>query len=155
MSVEKKPTRSLPESEVNPSFRILVVEDDDVLRRLNAEVLMDSGYQVDAAQDGAAAWAALQLFDYDLLITDFDVPNLSGIDLLKKLHGARMALPVIMVSGTMPAAELNRQPWLQVDAALLKPHTHAELLATVSSVLHAPVALADRQSWPSFDHLQL
>ena len=42
--------------------RILLVEQDVVLRRVNAEVLIDSGYEVDAAADGAVAWAALQLF---------------------------------------------------------------------------------------------
>src|SRR5258706_16426352 len=69
-----------------PRLRILVVEDDPLLRLLNTETLMDAGYQVDAAEDGAAAWAALQRFDYDLLITDHDMPNVTGVGLLKKIH---------------------------------------------------------------------
>ena len=138
-----------------------MVEDDDVLRRVNAEVLMDSGYKVDAAENGAVAWTALQLFDYDLLVMDNDIPNVSGVDLLKNLYAARMTLPVIMVSGTMPLAELDRQPWLQIDAALLKPHTHAELLATVRNVLRVigddreQLAPTTGQSQPSVDRLRL
>ena len=54
----------------NPSPRILVVEDDVVIRQLNAKVLVGSGYQVAAAEDGAAGWDALHANDFDLLITD-------------------------------------------------------------------------------------
>jgi DNA-binding response OmpR family regulator len=126
-----------PQCKVNPPRRILVVEDDAVTRRINTKVLIKSGYEVDAAEDGAVAWDALQLNGYDLLVTDNEMPNVSGVDLLKKLHAARMALPVIMVSGTMPTAELERQPWLQIKAALHKPCIASELLATVKNVLLA------------------
>ena len=62
--------------------RILVAEDDHDVRRLNTEVLIDSGYHVDAAQDGAIAWDILQIKSYDLLITDYDMPKLSGLELV-------------------------------------------------------------------------
>jgi DNA-binding response OmpR family regulator len=123
------------ESKPNQPQRILVVEDDVVTLRINIKVLTKSGYEVDGAEDGAVAWDALQLNGYDLLVTDNEMPNVSGVDLLKKLHAARMALPVIMVSGTMPTAELERQPWLQLEATLHKPYIASELLATVKNVL--------------------
>jgi len=119
----------------NPSSRILVVEDDREVRELNTTVLSRSGYKVDAAEDGAAAWQALNTDSYDLVITDHNMPKLTGVELLKKLRAARMALPVILVSGTMPTEELNRHPWLQIEATLLKPYTMAELLGTVKNVL--------------------
>jgi DNA-binding response OmpR family regulator len=125
------------ESKPNQPQRILVVEDDVVTLRINIKVLTKSGYEVDGAEDGAVAWDALQLNGYDLLVTDNDMPNVSGVDLLKKLYAARMALPVIMLSGTMPTAELERQPWLQIKAALPKPCIVSELLATVRNVLLA------------------
>src|ERR1700720_4218278 len=80
----------------NPPLRILVVDDDIAIRQLSAEVLIRSGYEVDAAADGAAAWRALNSDSYDLLITDPNVPELTGVELLKKLRAARMSLPVIM-----------------------------------------------------------
>src|ERR1700722_8747805 len=79
--------------------RILVVEDDEDMRRLNTEVLKQFGYQVDAVEDGAIAWDTLQRNKYDLVVTDNAMPNLSGVELLRKLHAARMALPVIMATG--------------------------------------------------------
>jgi len=121
----------------NPRQRILVVEDDDDIRRLNAEVLICSGYKVDTAVDGAVAWDALQLNTYDLLVTDHNMPKLSGVELLKKLHADHMALPVILVSGTIPTEKLKRHPWLQIQATLLKPFTADELLGTVRKVLRA------------------
>jgi len=117
--------------------RILVVEDDHDICRLNAEVLICSGYKVDAVEDGAAAWEALQLNYYDLLVTDHTMPKLSGVELLKKLHAARVVMPVILVAGTIPTERLKRHPWLQIDATLLKPYTADELLALVRNVLHA------------------
>jgi DNA-binding response OmpR family regulator len=70
------------------------------------------------------------------------MPKMSGVELLKKLHAARLSLPVILVSGTMPTNELSRHPWLQIDATLLKPYTPDELLATVRKVLFATDGIA-------------
>jgi DNA-binding response OmpR family regulator len=120
--------------------RILVVEDDPLIRRLNSEVLIYSGYQVDAADDGAIAWEALLVNNYDLMITDNDMPNLTGVDLLKKVHATRMAMPVVMATGTLPAREFAQSPWLQPAAVVLKPYTFDELLATVEDVLLATAA---------------
>jgi response regulator of citrate/malate metabolism len=57
---------------------------------------------VDTAIDGAVAGEMLQLNKHDLLIIDNDIPVKSGIELIKKLFAARMALPVFLVSGTLP-----------------------------------------------------
>ena len=136
--------------------RILVVEDDRVLLELNTSVLLLSGYEVEAAADGAAAWRALNNDGYDLLLTDNDMPELSGVELLKKLRAARMALPVIMATGTSPEEEFARQPWLKPAATLLKPFTSEQMLRTVEKVLRAtegacvrPEPLADWRRQPS------
>jgi hypothetical protein len=60
----------------------------------------------------------------------------------------RLALPVILVSGAMPAGELNRSPWLQVQATLLKPYTLAELFRTVREVLRTAGSTAREQFAP-------
>lgn len=117
--------------------RILVVEDEPVLRRLNTEVLVYSGYQVDAAEDGRAAWDALQVNAYDLMVTDHKMPNLSGVDLLKKARAAHLALPVIMATGSLPDWSFTAYPSLRPTAVLLKPYTFEELLNTVKDVLYA------------------
>jgi DNA-binding response OmpR family regulator len=116
--------------------RILLVDDNEDLRALNAEVLERAGFQVDTAEDGAAAWKALKANRYDALITDNTMPGITGLDLIRKVRSEDMTLPVILASGTVPAEELNRSPWLQVDALLPKPYTVGELLRTVDQVLN-------------------
>lgn len=121
----------------NSRQRILVVDDDDDIRPLIAGVLAGHGYQVDVAVDGAIAWDTLQRNDYDLLLTDYKMPKVTGVELVEKLHAAHMAMPVIMASGTMPMDELKRHPGVHIDALLPKPYTSGELLATVEKVLNA------------------
>jgi len=123
------------QSQASPPHRILVVDDDISIRQLSIQVLSRSGYEVDAAEDGAAAWEALGADRYDLMITDHNMPGLTGVELVKKLRSASMALPVIMATGTLPQEELARSPWLQPDATLLKPYTIEEMLRTVKKVL--------------------
>ena len=132
-----EPARALLPREATPPPRILVVDDDVAVRQLSAEILMRSGYEVEAAADGAAAWQALNTDTYDLLITDHNVPDLTGVELLKKLRAARMALPVIIAAGALPKEEATPEPWLKPAATLRKPYTVDELLGTVREVLRA------------------
>jgi DNA-binding response OmpR family regulator len=111
------------------------VEDEPAIRRINASVLQDAGYHVDTAEDGAFAWKLLGSRSYDLMITDNNMPRLTGVELLKKLFAARMTLPFIMASGTIPETEFIRHPWLQPAAILVKPYTVVELLGAVENVL--------------------
>ena len=130
-----------------PSRRsILVVDDDDDIRRLNAEVLAHYDYQVETAVDGAIAWELLNAKAYDLLITDQNMPKVSGVELLQKLHVAQMELPVIMITGFYPGLEFTRRPWLQTAALLLKPYTVADLLNVVGLVLRAADRAGEREA---------
>ena len=131
----EKPFDAPGQSQTDPRRRILLVDDDGDVRSLNAEVLVRSGYHVDTADDGASGWRALQANHYDLLITDNTMPGVTGLELIRKLRSEDMTLSVILASGTVPAEELSRSPWLQVDALLPKPYSIAALLRTVDQVL--------------------
>ena len=125
----------------NPPRRILVVEDEPDIRRLNAEVLVSFGYHVDTAEDGNAGWEALHTSrhspeSYALLITDHAMPGLSGLALVKKARAARITLPVIVATGRLPMEDLmTRYPWLKPVAALVKPYSIGQLLRTVETAL--------------------
>ena len=130
-----EPAGALLPCEASPPRRILVVDDEADIRRINAMVLHRAGYHVDTAEDGAFAWEALGASRYDLMITDNNMPNLTGMELLKKLYAMRMALPFIMATGKMPEEEFAQYPWLQPAATLLKPYTVEELLGAVKKAL--------------------
>jgi CheY-like chemotaxis protein len=136
MSRAGQPASAPPYFQPSLRQRILVVEEENDLRQLNAEVLMDAGYQVDAVEDGVAAWAALQLHRYDLLFTGQFLPKLSGVELLKKLHDARTTLPVIMATEILPTWEFALHPCLQSIVMLRKPFTFEKLLGMVNKILH-------------------
>jgi len=121
----------------SPPQRVLVVDDNADARRFVAEVLLDAGYEVETANDGAHAWGTLQFNTYDLLITDNSMPKMTGVELLKSLRAARMVLPVIMATGTLPAHEFAQSPWLIPEATLLRPFTRDELLEKIKTVLSA------------------
>jgi DNA-binding NtrC family response regulator len=123
--------------EASPPYRILVADDDVTIRQFSARALIRSGYNVDTAEDGAIAWDALRLHSYDLLVTDNNMPKVTGVDLLIKLLAAQMTLPVILISGSFPKEEFTRHPWLQPAATLLKPYVLEEMLRTVKEVLSA------------------
>ncbi len=106
------------------------------MRQLNSEVLLQSGYLVDTAENGAVAWDTLSARRYDLLVTDHSMPKLTGVELLRKLHAASMAVPAILATGSLPKAELELYPWIKPAATLLKPYTIAQLVGTVKQVLH-------------------
>lgn len=116
-------------------YRILLVDDDHDLRSMNAALLVQSGYHVDTAGDGASGWRALKARRYDVLITDNTMPGVTGLELIKKLRSEEMTLPVIMASGTVPTEELIQNPWLHIDAMLRKPYTITDLVKTVGKVL--------------------
>ena len=94
-----------------------------------------AGYQVEGAEDGAAGWQLLDGGNFDLLITDQEMPKLSGLELIIQVRSAGMTLPIIMATGRSPEEELERLPWLQLDATLLKPFSPDQLRQTVKRVL--------------------
>jgi DNA-binding NtrC family response regulator len=134
--------------QTSPIHRILVVDGDPFICHLNAEVLIRHGYEVNAAEDGATAWAEIQANSYNLLIADQKIPKVSGVELLKKIHAARMALPVIMATKTLPTRKFSQLPWLQPATILRKPYTFETLLGLVKNVLCA-TAIVRGETAPS------
>ncbi|HSY18141.1 MAG TPA: response regulator [Candidatus Acidoferrales bacterium] len=132
--VEASPNAPLRHQPASPR-RILVVDDDSDTRQLSVDLLVDSGYDVEAAKDGAAGWKALQAKNYDLVITDNKMPLMTGIEMIEKLRDAYMPLPVIMATQFPPVDEFHRKPWLIPDATLERPFTNDELLGLVKRIL--------------------
>jgi CheY-like chemotaxis protein len=114
---------------------ILVVDDDGFARKHKINILSGSGYEVEGVNDGADGWAAIQVKDFDLIITDNTMPRMTGIELIEKLRAADMKIPVIMATGFMPIFEFARKPWLKPDAALAIPFSNDLLLMTVKKLL--------------------
>ncbi len=144
-----------------PASRVLLVDDDqDVLLFIN-EVLTVSGYQVEMAADGAVAWEKLQSGRYDIVITDHNMPGLTGLQLVGKLRSSGMDLPVILATGKLPGDQPDQTAPLQFSAILAKPFSIQKLLETLSQVLRTAAAREKSESplaWqgrPLFNGLRL
>jgi CheY-like chemotaxis protein len=129
-----------------PPRHILVVDDEGMMRALNCKMLIDAGYSVEGADDGAAAWDTLQLKSFDLLITDNSMPRMTGIELIGKVRGAGLALPIIMATAVLPEGAFTRSPRLQPAVTLIKPYTQVEFLDAVKNVLDGAVPTVSLQS---------
>jgi DNA-binding response OmpR family regulator len=136
VSQPEAPVGALAQGRTPLLARILLVDDDRDLRSFNADLLVQSGYDVDTAEDGVSGWRALNDRHYDILITDNTMPGVTGLELIKKLRSEDMTLAVILASGTAPTEELVENPWLHIDAVLPKPYTITELVRIVEEILH-------------------
>jgi EAL domain-containing protein (putative c-di-GMP-specific phosphodiesterase class I)/ActR/RegA family two-component response regulator len=84
--------------------RVLVVDDDDALLRIHARALANKGYQVETAPDGAAAARAIETSSFDVILSDIDMPGMSGIELLQRVRTRDLDVPVVLVTGN-PSVE--------------------------------------------------
>lgn len=110
---------------------VLLVDDDESLRRVTEYTLRESGYRVMTAAGGEEGLALFQSTDVDLVLTDVRMPGMDGMDLLARLKGMRPELPVVMLTahGTIEAAvEAMR---LGAFDYLTKPFTRDQLRASV------------------------
>lgn len=132
------PTSPTPIASVK-SRRILVVDDDPGVLNLEAMALEQAGHRIDKVANGERAWKALLDGNYDLLVTDYIMPGVSGIALARRLRVAHMMLPVVIVSGNLDlinASKLSHDPWTRIDAFLPKPFKITELQSVVNRALN-------------------
>lgn len=122
--------------EASKSGRILVADDDESIRYLEVEVLSRLGYEVDEAENGNRAWKALQGKHYDLIITDQDMPEVTGLQLIHKLRLAGFETSVILASGRLSSNSCLTTELVKLGATTLsKPFTLDELTTTVERLL--------------------
>jgi two-component system, sensor histidine kinase and response regulator len=114
--------------------RILVAEDNESVRQILYDTLTSANFYVDAAADGEEAWRALQSVHYDLLVTDNEMPRLTGLELIKRIREAGMRLPVIMASATISETVVRDYADLQI-AVVPKPFALRDLRNTVNNAL--------------------
>jgi CheY-like chemotaxis protein len=116
---------------------VLVAEDEALIALSLADLLEAEGYDVHLALNGTAALAAARSLgaDLDLLVTDLNMPGMTGEDLICALRAERPALPVVVITGSAPpggAEELHRQGGGHGPLALLqKPVAAADLFAAL------------------------
>ena len=116
------------------SQRLLVVDDDENMRTMLVCTLERDGYHVDTAEDGVEGLRLLRAIKYDLLISDNQMPRLTGLEMIKHLHSERIQLPIIMATTSLKPEDLAGVEFPAVKL-LIKPYTLVELLTLVRNEL--------------------
>jgi DNA-binding response OmpR family regulator len=124
-----------------PNVRVLIVDDGDALRSLHETVLSIAGYCTGSAADGAEAMEMLAAEDFDLVVTDCDMPRLDGIGLIRAMRSAGIGIPVMMLSGSLSDGGLPADVRDEIAVALPKPARPGDLLAGVANALRWNSAL--------------
>lgn len=113
-----------------PRKRVLVVDDSLTVRELQRKLLLNRGYEVAVAVDGMDGWNALRSDDFDLLITDIDMPRMDGIELVTLLRrdSRLQSLPVMVVSYKDREEDRRRGLDAGADYYLAKASFHDDAL---------------------------
>jgi two-component system cell cycle sensor histidine kinase/response regulator CckA len=137
VSSKEAPAEAKPRADLTGQGTILLVEDEDGLRSLNARGLRSRGYSVIEASNGVEAMEALEEKDgaVDLVVSDVVMPEMDGPTLLKAMRGRNPDLKIIFVSGYAEDAFEKSLPENQQFAFLPKPFTLSQLVAAVKETM--------------------
>ncbi|MCC5855586.1 MAG: chemotaxis response regulator CheY [Idiomarina sp.] len=122
---------------MNKNMKILVVDDFSTMRRIIKNLLRDLGFQnVSEADDGSTALPMLQNGDYDFVVTDWNMPGMQGIDLLRAIRAdERLShIPVLMVTAEAKREQIIEAAQAGVNGYIVKPFTAATLKEKLDKV---------------------
>ena len=125
----------------NLFVRILVAEDDSALRSVLERGLRESGYVVDAVADGDAALGYLRIYDYEVAVLDWRMPQQSGLDVLREVRRRGSPLPILMLTARDSAGDRVTGLDEGADDYLVKPFDFGELLARLRALQRRSPAL--------------
>jgi two-component system chemotaxis response regulator CheY len=117
--------------------KILVVDDQESILKTAEALLKKAGHEVETAADGYIALDMLALWSCDLLITDANMPGISGFDLVRSLRMNEKTrhLPILMLTSRQEKRDVERAIQLKVDDYVIKPIDPATLLGKVEVLL--------------------
>jgi DNA-binding response OmpR family regulator len=120
---------------VRKRIQILVVDDEEMVRRSMKMLLEHDGHEVCLADSGEAALEILAQRKFELVITDFSMPGMHGDQLVVRIRQLIPNQPIIMASAFVEEYKIFGEASGQVDALLLKPFGMKELRAAIEQVL--------------------
>ncbi len=116
-------------------MRVLLVEDDTATAKSIELMLKSEGFVVDATDLGEDGLEIGKLYDYDIIILDLMLPDIDGYEVLRRLRAARVATPVLILSGLCEPDQKIKGLGFGADDYLTKPFDKRELVARIHAVV--------------------
>lgn len=137
---------------VNSAGRLLLVEDETLLRGLVSEFLVLENFDVVAAEDGQAAVDAYEAQGpFDLILLDLNLPVLPGVEACRRIKGINAEQPFLVCSAAILESHLSALEALGVTQSLGKPYHPDELLTRIRAILAesepSSTAVGDEKTW--------
>lgn len=118
-------------------MKILIVDDFSTMRRIIKNLLRDLGFtNTQEADDGLTAWPMLQTGNFDFLVSDWNMPGMTGIDLLKKVRADPNLnkLPILLVTAESKREQIIEAAQAGVNGYVVKPFTAGTLEEKISKI---------------------
>ncbi|MFI8575912.1 response regulator transcription factor [Rossellomorea aquimaris] len=118
--------------------RILIAEDEEVLRMLMVDTLEDEGHELDEAADGREAVDHIMDNDYDLILLDYMMPLLTGLEVIERVRNSpeKRTVKIMMVSAKSQQSDKDLVLKSGADYFIAKPYSPAELVQRIEDILN-------------------
>ena len=123
--------------QIDRNMKILVVDDFSTMRRIVKNLLKELGFsKFDEADDGATAWPMIQNGQYDFIVSDWNMPEMSGLDLLKNVRADEKLKPTpfLLITAEAKRSQILEAAEAGVDGYIVKPFTAATLNAKIEKI---------------------
>jgi two-component system chemotaxis response regulator CheY len=118
-------------------MKILIVDDFSTMRRILKNLLRDLGFSnTQEADDGLTAWPMLQTGNFDFLVSDWNMPGMTGLDLLKKVRAdpKLSSLPILLVTAESKREQIIEAAQAGVNGYVVKPFTAGTLEEKINKI---------------------
>ncbi len=126
-----------PEGALDKNMKVLVVDDFSTMRRIVKNLLRDLGFtNIQEADDGSTALPMLQGGDFDFVVTDWNMPGMQGIDLLKAIRAdaSLSHIPVLLITAEAKKEQIVMAAQAGVNGYIVKPFTAATLKTKLDKI---------------------
>jgi DNA-binding response OmpR family regulator len=116
------------------SQKILIADDEDILRMLMAETFEIEDYDLDEAQDGLEAYEKIMNHDYDLVLLDLMMPGKTGLEVCQLVREAGKTVPVVMLTAKTQVEDREKAITAGINYFFAKPFSPMQLLSFIQEI---------------------
>ncbi|MCP4298428.1 MAG: response regulator [Proteobacteria bacterium] len=121
------------------NISILVVEDNEKIRKLLCNILKNVGFSnVSEADNGESAWAKIESSQFDLILTDWMMPKMDGLELLKKIRTGDVlvkTIPVMMITASDSTENIMEAAQWKINGYIVKPFSVKTIVQKIEEVI--------------------